>query len=64
MRTATAALAVIALCAGGVAFWWQRRMEAGVDPTRVPLAAMDSYNYYHPLFQYAFDELRAGRLAF
>jgi hypothetical protein len=55
---------VTALCAGSVAFWWQRRMEAGVDPARVPLAAMDSYNYYHPLFQYAFDELRAGRLAF
>jgi hypothetical protein len=54
----------VALILGvAVVFWWQRRMEAGVESAQVPSLfwSFDDYVYYYPTFHYAFDELRSGR---
>jgi hypothetical protein len=52
----------LVMLVGAVVFWWERRIEAGADPTHQPLATFDDYVYYYPTSHYAFGELRAGRL--
>ncbi|HTD58415.1 MAG TPA: hypothetical protein VK672_05925, partial [Solirubrobacteraceae bacterium] len=48
---------LLVLLAGAAVFWWERRIEAGADPAKMPLAAFDDYVYYFPTFRYAFGEL-------
>jgi hypothetical protein len=55
---------VALLVAAAVALWWQRRIEAGVDPANPPYAAFDDYVTYYPTSRYAARELRAGRVPF
>jgi hypothetical protein len=59
--TLLASATLLVVLAGAVGFWWERRIEAGVNPATVRFTAYDDYDYYYPTSRYAFDELRAGR---
>jgi hypothetical protein len=56
--------AVVVVLSAAVLLWWERRIEAGVDPANPPYSAFDDYVIYYPTARYISGQLRAGRLPF
>src|SRR5215510_12116438 len=59
-RGRTAAL--LLLGAAALAGWWALRVEAPIRIVRLTATNYDDFTYYYPTFEYAFRELRAGRM--
>jgi len=56
--------AVAVVLSAAVLLWWERRIEAHIDPANAPYAAFDDYLTYYPTSFYGYRELRAGRFPF
>jgi hypothetical protein len=56
--------AVVVVLLAAVLLWWERCIEAGINPVNAPYAAFDDYLTYYPTSFYGYGELRAGRFPF
>ncbi|HSP97146.1 MAG TPA: YfhO family protein [Candidatus Dormibacteraeota bacterium] len=58
------ATALLLLGAAAIGAWWALRVEAPIRIVRLTATNYDDFTYYYPTFEYAFRQLRAGRLPF
>jgi hypothetical protein len=62
MKNKSQRIAVLVACLIAAALWWELRVEAPMRVPRVTAETFDDFAYYYPMFHYAFEELRDGRL--